>query len=192
MKFGVVNKSTILNRFVLHILQRNIMRLAVITRKTNINSERYFERGNWKRAKNLSPSCSHCDFTIMGEQFFKGREKETSKIVGNAKDQTSSFLEKKMTQETTQELQTQSSWQHSIQHTGGDAISHHIEDPNSLVIQAENPYGGDPVLLEIVQLPNNLIMDTLRVDCSENAVTIQGQLQDAGDLEFEEMLPQEP
>ena len=35
MKFGVVNKSTILNRFVLHTLQRNITRLAVITRKTN-------------------------------------------------------------------------------------------------------------------------------------------------------------
>ena len=36
MKFGVRNKSTILNRFVLHTLQRNITRLAVITRKTNI------------------------------------------------------------------------------------------------------------------------------------------------------------
>ena len=36
MNFVVVNKSTILNRFVLHTLQRNIRRLAVITRKTNI------------------------------------------------------------------------------------------------------------------------------------------------------------
>ena len=36
MKFGVVNKSTILNRFVLHTLQRNITHLAVITRKTKI------------------------------------------------------------------------------------------------------------------------------------------------------------
>ena len=36
MKFSVVNKSAILNRFVLHILQRNITNLAVITRKTNI------------------------------------------------------------------------------------------------------------------------------------------------------------
>ena len=35
MKFGVVNKSIILNRFVLHTLQRNITHLAVITRKTN-------------------------------------------------------------------------------------------------------------------------------------------------------------
>ena len=36
MKLSVVNKSTILNRFVLHTLQRNITHLAVITRKTNI------------------------------------------------------------------------------------------------------------------------------------------------------------
>ena len=36
MKFGVVNKSTTVNRFVLHILQRNITHLAVITRETNI------------------------------------------------------------------------------------------------------------------------------------------------------------
>ena len=36
MKFGVVHKSTTLNRFVLHTLQRNITHLAVITRKTNI------------------------------------------------------------------------------------------------------------------------------------------------------------
>ena len=36
MKFGVVNESTILNRFFLHTLQRNITHLAVITRKTNI------------------------------------------------------------------------------------------------------------------------------------------------------------
>ena len=49
MKFGVVNKSTILNRFVLHTLQRNITRLAVITRKTNIKLG-IFKGGNWKRA----------------------------------------------------------------------------------------------------------------------------------------------
>ena len=48
MKFGVVNKSTTLNRFVLHTLQRKITHLAVITRKTN--KTRYFEEGNWKRA----------------------------------------------------------------------------------------------------------------------------------------------
>ena len=36
MNFGVVNKSTAVNRFVLQTLQRNITHLAVITRKTNI------------------------------------------------------------------------------------------------------------------------------------------------------------
>ena len=36
MKFGVVNKSTTVNRFVLHTLQHNITHLAVITRKSNI------------------------------------------------------------------------------------------------------------------------------------------------------------
>ena len=49
MKFGVVNKSTILNRFVLHTLQRNIAHLAVITRKTNIKLG-ILKGGNWKRA----------------------------------------------------------------------------------------------------------------------------------------------
>ena len=36
MKFGVVNKSTTVNRFVLHTLQLIITNLAVITRKSNI------------------------------------------------------------------------------------------------------------------------------------------------------------
>ena len=36
MKFGVVNKSTIVNKFVLHTVQRNITHLAVIARKTNL------------------------------------------------------------------------------------------------------------------------------------------------------------
>ena len=36
MKFGVLNKSTMMNRFVLHTLQHKITHLAVITRKTNI------------------------------------------------------------------------------------------------------------------------------------------------------------
>ena len=49
MKFGVVNKSTILNRFVLHTLQRNITHLAVIARKTNIILG-ILKGGNWKRA----------------------------------------------------------------------------------------------------------------------------------------------
>ena len=50
MKFDVVNKSTILNRFVLHTLQRrNIAHLAVIARKTNIKLA-FLKGGNWKRA----------------------------------------------------------------------------------------------------------------------------------------------
>ena len=49
MKFGVENKSTILNRFVLHTLQRNITRLAVITRKTNIKLG--FSKGGGKLEK---------------------------------------------------------------------------------------------------------------------------------------------
>ena len=36
LKFGVVKKSTTVNRFVLNTLQRNITLLAVTTRKTNI------------------------------------------------------------------------------------------------------------------------------------------------------------
>ena len=35
MIFGVMNKSTTVNRFVLHTLQRKITHLAVITQKTN-------------------------------------------------------------------------------------------------------------------------------------------------------------
>ena len=49
MKFRVVNKSTTVNKFVLHTLQRNITRLAVITRKTNIKLG-VLRGGNWKRA----------------------------------------------------------------------------------------------------------------------------------------------
>ena len=50
MKFGMVNKLTTVNRFILHILQRNITRLAVITRKTNIKLGILKGGGNWKRA----------------------------------------------------------------------------------------------------------------------------------------------
>ena len=50
MKFDVVNQSTILNRFVLNTLQRNITRLAVITRKTNIKLG-ILKGGKLERAK---------------------------------------------------------------------------------------------------------------------------------------------
>ena len=51
MKFGVVNKSTTVNRFFLHTLQCNITHLAVITRKTNIKLGILKRGGTWKRAK---------------------------------------------------------------------------------------------------------------------------------------------
>ena len=56
MKFGVMNKSTILNKFLLHTLQRNITHLAVITRKRNIKlgilkgGGGGGGGGNWERA----------------------------------------------------------------------------------------------------------------------------------------------
>ena len=50
MKFGVVNKSTTVNRFVLHTLHHNIRHLAIITRKTNIKLG-VLKGGNWKRAQ---------------------------------------------------------------------------------------------------------------------------------------------
>ena len=53
MKFGVVNKSTTVNRFVLHTLQRNITHLAVITRKTNIKLGILKRGGTGKETKRL-------------------------------------------------------------------------------------------------------------------------------------------
>ena len=62
MKLSVVNKSTILNRFVLHTLQRKIKHLAVIKRKTNIKLG-ILKGGNWKRAKNCSNGDMHVRYT---------------------------------------------------------------------------------------------------------------------------------
>ena len=50
MKFGVMNKSATVNRFVLHTLQLNITHLAVITRKTNIKSV-FLKGGTGKEPK---------------------------------------------------------------------------------------------------------------------------------------------
>ena len=50
MKFGVVNKSTILNRFVPHTSQFNITHLAIIARKSSIKLS-ILKGGNWKRAR---------------------------------------------------------------------------------------------------------------------------------------------
>ena len=48
MKFGVVNKSITVIRFVLHILHRNITHLAIITLETKQFG--ILKGGNWKRA----------------------------------------------------------------------------------------------------------------------------------------------
>ena len=56
MKIGIVNKLTILNRFVLHILQRNITRLAVITRKTRIKLN-ILKGGTGKEPSDVTKNC---------------------------------------------------------------------------------------------------------------------------------------
>ena len=50
----VVNKSTILNIFVLHTLQRKITHLAVITRKTNIKLGTLKGGGGLEKSQNFS------------------------------------------------------------------------------------------------------------------------------------------
>ena len=57
MKIGMVNKLTIMNRIVLHTLQRNITHLAVITRKTNIKID--ILKGGGESGK--EPSLVHAD-----------------------------------------------------------------------------------------------------------------------------------
>ena len=69
MKFGVVNKSTTVNRFVLHTFQHNITHLAVITRKSNIKLG-ILKRGggvNWKRAD--GPFYNEAIFVTIGALF---------------------------------------------------------------------------------------------------------------------------
>ena len=53
MKFGVVNKSITVNRFVLHTLQCNMTYLAVVTRKRHIKLG-LWKGGNWKLAPVLA------------------------------------------------------------------------------------------------------------------------------------------
>ena len=63
MKFGAVNESTTVNRFVLHTLQRNITHLAVITCKTNIKlGILKGGGGDWKRARAFFPFPLTCKF----------------------------------------------------------------------------------------------------------------------------------
>ena len=64
MNLGVVDKSTTVNRFVLHTLQRNITHSAVITRKTNIKLG-ILKRGDWKRAEILEDLLTQVFLTIQ-------------------------------------------------------------------------------------------------------------------------------
>ena len=70
MKFGVVNKSTIVNKFVLHTVQRNITHLAVITRKTNIKLG-ILKGGNWKRAEIYLSNFQRNKIFKYGSSFLK-------------------------------------------------------------------------------------------------------------------------
>ena len=67
MKFGVVNKSTTVNRFVLHTLQCNITHLAVKTRKTNIKLG-ILKGGTGKEPKLVAPLV-FCQFHTPSKLF---------------------------------------------------------------------------------------------------------------------------
>ena len=90
MKFGVVNKSTTVNRFVLHTLQRNITHLAVITRKTNIKLGILKGRGKLEKSLPciLDSTISKINLAVLLEKFAGGRERKKSssfnlvKVVG--------------------------------------------------------------------------------------------------------------
>ena len=69
MIFGVVNKSTTVNRFVHQTLQRNITHIAVITRKINIKLG-ILKGGNWKRVK-------WTNYASRAKSFSVGRGKMT-------------------------------------------------------------------------------------------------------------------
>ena len=64
MKFGVVNKSTTVNRFVHHTLQRNTTHLAVITHKTNIKLGTFNRGGGLEKSQKMS-------FWACFEKFWK-------------------------------------------------------------------------------------------------------------------------
>ena len=80
MKFGVVNKSTTVNRYVLHILHRNITHLAIVTRKTNIKLG-ILKGGTGKEPPNLLNSAkksSKIDFVNLKNPRVSGESPECS------------------------------------------------------------------------------------------------------------------
>ena len=85
MKFGVVNKSTIVNKFVLHTLQRNITHLAVITRKTNIKLGILKGGGTGKEPVSHSLISWHASFVTIGqcEQKFTCKNLQIRKIMND-------------------------------------------------------------------------------------------------------------
>ena len=87
MKFGVVNKSTILNRFVLHTLQRNITHLAVITRKTNIKLAILKGGGGELEKSQALFRIGQIFFYITGEFLKKNRPKRRFKALLDSYDQ---------------------------------------------------------------------------------------------------------
>ena len=60
MKIGMVNKLTIMNRFVLHTLQHNITHLTVITLKTNINID--ILKGGGGKSEKRAEFCTQAIF----------------------------------------------------------------------------------------------------------------------------------
>ena len=69
MKFGVENKSTTVNRFVLHILQRNTTHLAVIT-YTFLKPVIFVWKNKWRSRK-----------TNIKLGILKGREEKSQKML---------------------------------------------------------------------------------------------------------------
>ena len=65
MKFGMVNKSTTVNRFVLHTSHRNITHLAIIRRKTNIKLGILKRGGGTGKEPKFSIKCLKTPFCVL-------------------------------------------------------------------------------------------------------------------------------
>ena len=68
MKFGMMNELTNVNRFVLHSSHRNIVHLAVITRKTNMKIDILKVGGGgveWKKPIQVKKHCLNAHLTLI-------------------------------------------------------------------------------------------------------------------------------